>query len=243
MWVIFKKEITSFFSSIIGYIAIVVFLVAMGLFLWVFPDTNILDYGYATLDQLFEFAPWVLMFLIPAICMRSFAEEFKTGTIELLATHPLSDFQIILGKYFASLVLLFFALVPTLFYYVTIFLLSVPVGNVDTGAIIGSYIGLFLLGAAFVAIGLFTSSLTENQIVAFILGMFFCFVFYMGFNFISEFEVFYGEMAYWLKQVGIRAHYKSISRGVIDTRDVIYFLSLGGIFIYGTKTVLESRKW
>ncbi len=243
MWVIFKKEITSFFSSIIGYIAITVFLVAMGLFLWVFPETNILDYGYATLDQLFEFAPWVLMFLIPAICMRSFAEEFKRGTIELLATHPLSDFQIIIGKYGASLILLLFSLLPTLFYYYTIYFLSAPVGNVDTGAIIGSYIGLFLLGATFVAIGLFASSLTENQIVAFIVGMFFCFLFYMGFNFISQFETFFGIVAYWIKQVGIRAHYQSISRGVIDTRDVVYFGSVIVVFLYLTKTVLESRKW
>jgi len=240
---IFRKEINVFFSSLIGYIALSVFLVGIGLFVWIFPDTNVLDYGFATLDTLFFTAPWVFMFLIPAITMRSFSEEIGLGTIELLATRPLTDLDIILGKYFAALVLVVFSVLPTFIFFYSIYQLGSPVGNIDTGAAWGSYIGLVFLGAAFVAIGIFASSLTKNQIVAFILAVFFCFFFFIAFESLSKLSVFYATADDMIEMLGINAHYVSISRGVVDTRDVIYFLSLITLFISFTKVSLESRKW
>ncbi len=243
MFTIFQKEVNLFFSSLIGYISIGVFLLITALFLWVFPSTSILEYGYASLDYLFTIAPWVLMFLIPAITMRSFSEEMRSGTIEILATRPITDLQIILGKYFAALFLVFFALLPTLFYYYTVYALGSPVGNVDTGATWGSYIGLLLLGGAFVAIGIFASSLTDNQIVAFLLAVFLCFFCFAAFDYLSQLNVFYASIDDVIELLGINAHYISISRGVVDTRDLVYFFSFIAIFIVMTKTVLESRKW
>ncbi len=240
---ILKKEINLFFSSMIGYIILIVFLLAAGLFIWVFPDTGILDQGYANLDPLFVMAPWFFIFLIPAITMRLFAEEFKTGTIELLATKPLTDLQIVLGKYFASLILVLIALLPTLLYYYTILQLGSPVGNLDVGATWGSYIGLIMLSAGFVAIGLFASSLTDNQVVAFVVGLFLCFFCYIGFDYLSSIGIFIGTFDTFILNLGINEHYNSISRGVVDTRDIIYFLSLILVFLLVTKTVVESRKW
>lgn len=240
---IFQKEINSFFSSLIGYIVIGVFLVVLGLIMFVFADTSILSYNYATLDQLFGIAPMIFMFLIPAITMRSFAEEQQSGTIELLVTRPLNDLEIILGKFFACLGLVVFAIIPTLLYYYTVYNLGSPQGNLDSGAIIGSYIGLVFLAATFVAIGLFASSLTQNQIIAFILATFLCFIFYWGFWFFSKLPGFVGKGDDIIQMIGIDYHYNSISRGVIDTRDVIYFLSLIGVFIMMTATSLERRKW
>ena len=242
MLTIFKKEITAFLSSLIAYITITAFLVVTGLFLWVFPNSSILEYGFASLDSLFSIAPWVFLLLIPAITMRSFSEEKKTGTIELLATRPVSDLQIILGKYFAGLALAVFALVPTVVYYITVYLLAVPTGNIDTGAVIGSYIGLLLLAGSFTAMGIFASSLRENQIEAFVISLFLCFFCFYGFDSISSLSLF-GKVDTFIIQLGINEHYRSISRGVLDTRDLIYFLSFTGIFIMLTKTVLESRKW
>lgn len=232
-----------FFSSLIGYIAITIFLVANGLFAWVFPDTNILDDGYATLDSFFNFAPWILMFLIPAITMRSFAEEKNSGTLEFITTRPITDMQIIFGKYFAAFVLVAFAILPTVLYYFTVSALASPVGNVDTGGIIGSYIGLLLLGATFVAISLFTSCITNNQIVAFIAGMFACFFFYLAFDSLSLIPYFVGTIDKYFNAISINQHYQNISKGYIDLRDVIYFCSMVGIFILMTKTALGSRKW
>lgn len=240
---LFVKEVNTFFSSLIGYMAIVVFLLTTGLFLWVFPDTNLLDYGYATLDSLFFTAPWVFMFLIPAITMRSFSEEFKSGTFELLATRPLTDLQIIAGKYAAAVFLVFFALLPTLIYFFTIYQLGLPPGNLDTGAIWGSYIGLLLLGAAFAAIGIFASSLTSNQIVAFLLAVFLCFIFYQTFDYLSKLNVFYATIDDFVEQIGINAHYESLSRGVVDTRDIVYFGSFIALFLLLTQLVVDSRKW
>lgn len=240
---IFQKEINSFFSSLIGYIVIGVFLVVLGLVMWVFADTSILSYNYASLDQLFSMAPMIFMFLIPAITMRSFAEEQQTGTIELLVTRPLHDLEIIFGKFFANLTLVIFAILPTLLYYYTVYQLGSPKGNLDSGAIIGSYIGLVFLAGAFVAIGLFASSLTQNQIIAFILATFLCFIFYWGFWFFSKLPVFVGKGDDIVQMIGIDYHYNSMSRGVIDSRDVIYFLSLIGIFVTMTMTSLERRKW
>ena len=243
MFTIFLKEINVFFSSLIGYLALAVFFLVTGLFLWIFPDTSLLEYGYATLDYLFILAPWIFMFLIPAITMRSFAEEIKSGTIELLATRPITDLQIIMGKYFAAFVLVIFALIPTLLYFYTIYSLGAPAGNIDTGAVWGSYIGLFFLAACFVAIGIFASAITSNQIVAFILAVFLCFFFFQAFDYLSRLNIFYATFDNIVELIGINSHYNSISRGVVDTRDVVYFLSFISIFILLTKTVLESRKW
>lgn len=240
---IFKKEINSFFSSLIGYITIGVFLIASGLFIWVFPETSVLDYGYANLDSLFAMAPWFFIFLIPAITMRSFSEEYKSGTIELLATKPIKDIEIILGKYLATFVLVLFSIIPTFIYFYTVYELGSPKGNIDTGATWGSYIGLIMMGGAYVAIGVFASSLTDNQIIAFILGLFFCFFFYIGFDYLSEISSFVGKFDNILLSMGIADHYNSISRGVLDTKDVLYFLSVIVIFILSTKMVLQSRKW
>lgn len=243
MFTLFKKEIRAFLSSLIGYISICVFLLLVGLFLWILPtDSNILDNGYAGLDSLFSLTPWVFLFLIPAITMRSFADEKKAGTIEFLLTKPLTDLQIIFAKYFASITLVLFSLLPTLIYYYTIYKLGNPVGNIDSGGTWGSYIGLFFLAAAFTAIGIFASSLSDNQIVAFILAVFLCFFFYIGFEYISALDIF-GKMDDFILSLGINDHYTSMSRGVIDTRDMVYYLSIIGIFILLTKTTLESRKW
>lgn len=243
MLTLLKKEISGFFSSTIGYIVISVFLLINGLFLWVFPlQFNILDYGYASLEHLFMLSPIVFLFLIPAITMRMFAEEKRSGTIEMLMTKPLTDLQIILSKYLAGVLLVVIALLPTLIYLFSVWYLGSPQGNVDMGGTWGSYIGLLLLGAAFVAIGLFSSSITNNQIVSFIISVFLCGFVYIGFEFIYSLELF-GKFDLFMQSLGINEHYRSLSRGVIDTRDVLYFLSLIGLFILLTKISLESRKW
>ena len=238
-----KKEINSFFSSLIGYIVIIVFLLVTSMFLWLFPgEFNILDNGYATIDPLFVLAPWVFLFLVPAVTMRLFADEKKTGTIELLFTKPFTDLQIILAKYLSGLVLVLFSLIPTLIYFISVYTLGTEGGNIDVGGTWGSYIGLFFLAAIYVAIGLFASSLTENQIIAFLLGVVLSFFFYIGFESISTLG-FLESVSETILNIGINEHYKSMSRGVIDIRDMIYFLSIIALFVFGTKTVLESRKW
>lgn len=243
MYTIFKKELRQFFSSLIGYMAIIVFLLVLGLFMWIFPDTSILEFGYATLDSFFSMAPYIFIFLIPAITMRSFAEEINTGTIELLSTRPVTELQIILGKYFAALLLVFIAIVPTIIYFFSLYLLASPVGNVDVGGILGSYFGLFFLGAVFVAIGIFCSSITSNQIVAFILGVFLCFFIYLAFSYLSQFGIFVGKNDYLVESFGLSAHYDAMGKGVIDSRDVVYFLSAISVFILFTRTALSSRRW
>lgn len=243
MKAIFLKELQQFFSSLIGYIAIIVFLLVLGLFMWIFPDTSILDFGYATLDSFFSIAPYIFIFLIPAITMRSFAEEINTGTIELLSTRPVTELQIILGKYFASLLLVFIAIVPTFIYFYTVYALASPVGNVDVGGILGSYFGLFFLGAVFVAIGIFCSAITSNQIVAFILGVFLCFFIYLAFGYMAQFGIFIGKNDYLVESFGLSAHYDAMGKGVIDSRDVVYFLSIISAFILFTRTALSSRRW
>jgi len=242
MLTILKKEIRSFLSSLIAYVVMIVFLIAIGLFMWVLPDYNVLDLGYANLDTLFDMAPWVFIFLISAITMRSFSEEKKTGTIEILTTKPLSDLQIILGKYFASVVLVLFVLLPTLLYYYTTYQLGAPKGNLDSGAILGSYIGLFFLASAFAAIGIFSSAVSDNQIVSFILSMFLCYCFYNVFELFADFKLL-GSYDSIVASLGINSHYQSISRGVIDSRDVLYFVSLILAFVWATKMVFGSRKW
>ena len=243
MITLLKKEVSAFLSSLIGYIVITVFLLINGLFLWVFAsDFNIPDFGYASLEGLFMIAPFVFLFLIPAITMRSFADEKRSGTIELLFTRPLSDKSIILAKYFAGVVLVIFSLLPTLIYAWSVHQLGMPKGNLDTGGMWGSYIGLLFLGATFVAIGLFSSSLTSNVIVSFIIAVFLSLFFYVGFDFIHSLELF-GSVDLFVKSLGINTHYISMSRGVIDTRDLIYFVSIITFFILVTRISLESRKW
>ncbi len=238
-----KKEINVFLNSLIGYIAMTVFLLTIGLFMWVIPtDSNILDNGFANIDALFVIAPWVFLFLIPAITMRTFAEEKKSRTIELLLTRPITDLQIVLAKYFAAVILVIISLLPTLIYYYTVTVLGNPPGNLDTGGMWGSYIGLLFLASAFVAIGIFASSVSKDQVTAFILALFLCFFCYTGFEFISTLDLF-GHLNNLLLTLSINDHYVSMSRGVIDTRDLIYFLSLNAIFIISTRTSLESRKW
>lgn len=182
------------------------------------------------------------MFLVPAVCMRLFSEERKSGTIELLLTKPLTELQVVLAKYFAGVVLVLFSLLPTLFYFVTVWYLAVPVGNIDVGGVVGSYVGLFFLGAGFVSIGVFSSSVSDNQVIAFIVALFLCFFFYAGFDSVSGL-IGSGKIANTIEMLGINAHYLSMSRGVIDSRDAIYFLSLIAVFVTLTRTVLESRKW
>jgi ABC-2 type transport system permease protein len=242
MFTVFKREISSFLSSLIAYIVIVVFLLVTGLFMWVFPDYSLLDYGYASLDQLFVIGPWLFMFLIPAITMRFFSEEKRTGTIELLFTKPVTDLQIILGKFLAGFALVFFAILPTLLYAITLWYLADPVGNIDTGGIIGSYVGLLLLGGVFVSIGLFASALTDNQIVAFILGLFLCFFLYSAFDSLKLLNL-PVKTQLILEQLGISSHFYAMSKGVLDTRDLVYFGSVIALFVALTKMVLESRKW
>ncbi len=239
---IFKKEFNSFLNSLIAYIVIGVFLTAIGLMTWVFPATSILDYGYADLDSLFSFGPYVFIFLIPAITMKSFAEEKKMGTLELLFTRPVTDIEIILGKFLASFALVLIALLPTLIYYYSVYQLGNPVGNIDTPGAIGSFIGLALVGATFCTIGVFASALTSNQIVAFILSAFLCFLFYNGFDSFASLPLF-GQQALFVRQVGILYHYESISRGLIDSRDLIYFLSISWLMVLLTKITIGSRQW
>ncbi len=220
-----------------------VFLAVLGLLLWVFPDYSILEESYAQLDGLFQLAPTIFMFLLPAITMRSLAEEQQTGTIELLFTRPVSDWQIVSGKFLACFALVLVALLPTVMYYVTVWQLGAPKGNLDSGGILGSYIGLLALAAVFVAIGIFASSLTNNQIVAFVLATFLCFFFYLAFDYLSRLPVFFGKSDDIVQSMGIQYHYEAMSRGVVDTRNVVYFLSLIALFLAATVLSLSRRRW
>jgi ABC-2 type transport system permease protein len=243
MLALWKKELFTFFSSLTGSLVIAVFLVLNGLFLWVIPgNLNILFGGYANLDGLFYMAPWLYLFLVPAVTMRLFADEKKSGTIELLMTRPLSDWQIVTGKYLAGLSLVVLSLLPTLIYFYTVSRMAQPAGNVDTGAIWGSYIGLVLLAGAYVAMGIFTSAITDNQIVAFVLAALLAFTFYSGFEALASVP-FFDAFKIFLVNLGIDSHYQSVSRGVVDLRDILYFLGLIVVFLGLTRLVLSSRRW
>ncbi len=239
---ILLKEINSFLNSMIAYIVIGLFLTGMGLFMWVFPDTSVLEYGFADMDTLFSIAPFIFMFLIPAITMRTFAEEKKGGTMELLFTKPLTDWDIILGKYLAGLTLVVLSILPTFIYYYSIRALGNPENNIDTAGVIGSYLGLFLLGAVFTAIGIFTSSLNENQITAFIIAVFLCYLFHSGFTALASVNV-WGTWSDIISQFGIDYHYQSISKGLVDSRDLLYFGSVIMVTLSATHLVLSSRNW
>ena len=243
MYSLYLKELKSYLSSLLGYIFIGVFLIVAGLFIWVFPNiNNVLYSGLADLQGLFNMSKFLFLFLVPAITMRSFAEERRGGTIELLLTKPISDNQIILAKFLSSLTLLVIALLPTLIYIITVYNLGTTPGNIDMGSTWGSYLGLVFLGATFISIGIFASSITNNQIIAFILAAPLCFILYFGFEFIYSFEAL-GSFGYFVKTLGIDHHYASISKGVIDSRDILYFLSVIFFFLLGTRIVLLSRKW
>ena len=235
-----KKELHQFFSNLTGYIAIVLFLLVNGLFLFVLKDSNLFDFGYATLDKFFELAPWVLIFLVPAIAMRSLSEEIKSGTFEILRTKPLTCRQIVLGKYVSILLVLLFVIVPTFIYVCTIKTLSAN-GSIDSGGIVGSYIGLFLLAAVFAAISLCCSSFTGNAVVAFLVSAFACLILYFGFNAASKLPAFRGGADYYIEMLGIDFHYQSISRGLLDSRDVVYFASLITLFLFITEKKLQRR--
>lgn len=243
MWTLYKKELRGFFSSIIGYLTIGVFLVLTGLTLWVFSSSfNILDYGYAGMDGLFITGPFLYLFLIPAITMRSLAEERRGGTMEMLMTRPIGDWTIVWAKFLAAWTLVFISLLPTLVTYFCVYSLGDPVGNIDTGSVAGSYIGLLLLGGAFVAIGIFCSSLTQNQIVAFIMAAVLCIAVYLGFESVYNMGV-QGGAGLFVRKLGAAYHYESMSRGVVDTRDVLYFACLAALFLMATRMVLQSRQW
>ena len=240
MWMICKKEWQQFFSSLTGYIALVVFLLLNGLFLFVFPDTSILDFGYASLGSFFNLAPWILLFLVPTVTMRSLADEYKAGTFELLKTMPLTPSQIVWGKFYGALLIVVTALLPTIVYAISVQQLSVT-GGIDIGGTIGSYIGLVFLGSVFTAIGICASSFTNNTVVAFIAGAFVCFLLYNGFDAFSKLPVFKAGPGYYIEMLGINFHYRSISRGVVDSRDIIYFMGIIVLFLFITQRNLSKR--
>jgi ABC-2 type transport system permease protein len=243
MYSLFYKEISHFFSTLTGYLVIGVYLIANGLFLWILPGNfNIPDNGYATLESLFVISPWIFIFLVSAVTMRMFADEKRLGTLEVLFTKPISEFEIVMAKYLAAVTLVLFSLLPTLIYFLSVYLLGNPTGNVDTGGTWGSYIGLFFLAAIYVSIGIFSSSLTDNQIIAFIISVVISLLFYIGFDAIATIPLF-SNIESVIVLLGINEHYKSISRGVIDLRDIVYFIGVAALFLLFTRTVLQSRKW
>jgi gliding motility-associated transport system permease protein len=239
MWSICKKELQQFFSNLTGYITIILFLLVNGIFLFLLSDSNIFDFGYASLDKFFELAPWVLLFLVPAITMRTLSDEFRGGTFETLQTKPLTKRQIVWGKYISILIVLLFVIIPTLIYVITIKALSTQ-GGIDSGGILGSYVGLYLLAAVFAAIGLCCSGFTNNAVVAFLISAFACLILYFGFNALSKLFFFINGPDYYIEMLGIDFHYRSISRGVMDSRDMIYFASI--IFVFLLITVKNLRK-
>lgn len=239
---ILKKELISFFSSPIGYLVIAVYLVINGLFLWVFDgDYNILQAGFSDLSSYFFLAPWIFIFLIPAITMRSFSDEFNAGTIEILRTKPLTDWQLILGKYSGALILAFLAIIPTLIYVFSLYQLGNPVGNINIGTTIGSFLGLLFLASAYSAIGIFSSSLSNNQIVSFIIAVFTSFFFFYGFEALATYQLF-GNSDYLIEKIGMNSHYSSIGKGVLDTQDLLYFISVTAFFLYLTKLRIQHEK-
>lgn len=242
MWAIFKKDFGTFWYSLLGYIVVLIFLIGTGVFIWLIPETSVLEQGFANLDPLFNMGPYLLLFLVPAVTMKSFAEEFKTGTVEFLFTKPISYLDIILGKYLACVALIFISVLPTLIYFASVYALGNPVGNIDSAGFSGSFVGLLLLGAVFGSIGIFSSSLTDNQILSFVLALVFSFLFYQGFDLLAGIPE-KGQLSVWLSQLGVQAHYESFSKGLLDSRDLFYFFAVITLFLLGTKLRLESRTW
>ena len=239
---ILRKELSSFFSSLIGYLVIATFLIFISSFMWVFTDTSVLDNRYATLSQLFAIAPMVMVFLIPALTMRSFSEELQNGTMEFLNTKPLKDWQILFGKYLGSFLLVVIAVIPTLIYVYSVYQLGSPKGNIDLGEVAGSYIGLLFLGGLFTAVGIFTSSLSENQIVAFLMAVVLSFLLYLGFDYLSRLPIFFGSTDLLVQKIGAEYHYASISKGKIEVRDILYFVSMIGFVLWLTWVSITRHK-
>ncbi len=243
MFAIFKKEIKGFFSSLTGYIVIIVFLLINSLFMWIFPgEWNILDSGYASLDTLFFISPWVFLFLVPAVTMRMIAEEKRLGTIELIYSRPVTEREVIYGKYLASVALVLMSLLPGIIYYISVYILGETPGNLDQGATWGAFLGLFFLAAVYASAGLFASSLTDNQVIAFIIAVLISFFLYIGFDSLAYLPGL-KKIDEFIIRLGINEHYKSISRGVIDLRDIIYFVAVVLVFNEATRFILLSRKW
>jgi ABC-2 type transport system permease protein len=243
MFAIFRKEISGFFSSLTGYIVIIVFLLINSLFMWVFPgEWNILDSGYAGLDTLFFLSPWVFMFLVPAVTMRMIAEEKRLGTIELIYSRPITERSLVYGKYFASVCLVLLALLPGIIYYISVYRLGESPGNLDKGGTLGSFIGLFFLASVYASAGILASSLTDNQVIAFILAVLICFILFMGFDSVAYLPGL-KKVDEFVIRLGINEHYKSISRGVIDIKDITYFLAIIVLLNETTRFHLVSRKW
>ena len=243
MFAIFRKEISGFFSNLTGYIVIIVFLLINSLFMWVFPgEWNILDSGYAGLDTLFFVSPWVFMFLVPAVTMRMIAEEKRAGTIELIYSRPITERELIYGKYFASVCLVLLALLPGVIYYYSVYSLGDTPGNLDKGGTLGSFIGLFFLASVYASAGIFASSISDNQVIAFILAVIICFFLFMGFDSIAYLPGL-KKLDEFVIRLGINEHYKSISRGVVDIKDIVYFIAVILFFNEATRFYLMSRKW
>lgn len=239
---IFWREFNAFLSGLIGYLVIGVFLVLLGLILFVFPETSLLNYSFASLDQLFDVAPWVFLLLIPAITMRTIAEERQQRTLELLLTQPASPTEIVVGKFLACWALAALALLPTLIYCYTVWELGSPRGNLDSGAIAGSYLGLVFLAGIFCAIGIFASALSQNQIVAFLLAALLCFLLHQGFRYLSALPIFVGRYDNAVQLLGIEAHYRSISRGLVVLSDVVYFVSVAGWFLFASVQIVKRNQ-
>jgi len=236
MFAILKKEIVSFFASPIGYLVIGIFLITNGLFIWVFKgEFNIWDFGFADLSGYYFIAPWIFIFLIPAITMKSFSEEKKQGTLELLLTKPITDWQLILGKFLGAFILIIIALLPTLLYIYTVYQLGNPIGNIDLGSAFGAYAGLLGIAMIYCAVGIFTSAISNNQIVSFILAVFVCFLMYYSFEALSDIT------STSIENFGIKAHFNTISKGIIDSRNIIYFFSVSFLFLYFTKLTLTKK--
>lgn len=240
MWSICKKDFNQFFSSLTGYISISLFLLINGVFLFILKESSIFDYGYASLDKFFDLAPWVLLFLVPAISMRSLSEEFKSGTFEILKTSPVSLLKIILGKYLSVLLIIILVIAPTIIYSFTIQSLCTS-GSIEVGAICGSYLGLFLLAATFAAISVCCSGHTSNSVIAFLASAFVCLILYFGCSALSKLSFFQGNADYYIEMFGIDFHYRSISRGVLDTRDIVYFISLVVLALFITNKKLQTK--
>ena len=242
MFSIFKKEVNSFLSSLVGYLAIAVFLIGTGLFVWIFPQFSVIRYGFSDLSSFFALAPYVLLFLVPAITMRSLAEEQQTGTMELLLTRPLSLWQILMGKYLAAVFLVGISILPTLTYYFSVYELGFPKGNIDRGASFGAYLGLFGLGSVFCAIGIFASSLSKNQIVAFLVAFFLCAFFYEAFDNLAGLELFFAKTDALVESLGLSYHYKALSKGLVDSYNLVYLASVAGFFLLASRMMIERNK-
>ncbi len=240
MWILAKKEFSLFFSGITGYLALVIFLLVTGLLVFVFPGYNLLDYGYATLEPFFSVMPYIMLFIIPTVCMRSFSDEYRSGTFEILKTLPFSSAKIVAGKFLGCFLIVLAALIPTLIYSVSMEELSME-GGIDAGATAGSYIGLFFLAAVYASIGIFISSFTSNTVIAFIAAAFVSFLFYEGFDALSKLSFFANGWDYYIEMLGIRYHYNSISRGVISVGDMLYFIAASGLFLLLTKNNIEGK--